>query len=417
MSTKRIVIVGGGHNGLILSALLAEQGAKVTLLEANSKLGGMTDTIEIQGVKLSRASYVLGLMPGFLINKFKIPLLYNDIFQVFYVNDKVIPFYRDSRKRREEMIKAGETRYPEFEDKLLKFKKLLYDKFTFVEKPPTKDSILEEAKKYGLEEFIQEPAKKVLSEYISEDYHEFFIYPGMERTSAYVIAYFFSPEWSLVEGGMGTVSQKIAEYAIDKGVEVRVNSKVEELIVRDDKVVGVRMGNTVVDGDVFVIATSPLQFPELVPNVPKRGYYPGWKKYNVILSDYPRFPEKLKGLENSLLDTEFGELLFPSILDKSRNGVVMETMADLEDLYQMFPDLKSKVKYVDELNAFNAEKIYNLPYGDLNHLPMREEFILEKRLGYETKYDNVYLCSAGTYPSWGSEMCIRDRFNTKEVLY
>lgn len=63
MSTKRIVIVGGGHNGLILSALLAEQGAKVTLLEANSKLGGMTDTIEIQGVKLSRASYVLGLMP------------------------------------------------------------------------------------------------------------------------------------------------------------------------------------------------------------------------------------------------------------------------------------------------------------------------------------------------------------------
>ncbi|WP_237267189.1 hypothetical protein [Sulfolobus acidocaldarius] len=50
------------------------------------------------------------------------------------------------------------------------------------------------------------------------------------------------------------------------------------------------------------------------------------------------------------------------------------------------------------MNAFNAEKIYNLPYGDLNHLPMREEFILEKRLGYETKYDNVYLCSAGTYP-------------------
>jgi len=71
---------------------LAEKGVKVTLFEARDKLGGMTDTVEIKGVKISRASYVLGLMPEFLIKKFGIPILKGAVFRPFTLTEKPYHF-------------------------------------------------------------------------------------------------------------------------------------------------------------------------------------------------------------------------------------------------------------------------------------------------------------------------------------
>jgi phytoene dehydrogenase-like protein len=394
----KVVIVGAGHNGLVASAILAKKGFNVTVLEANEKIGGMTDTIEVKGVRISRASYVLGLMPEFLVEEFKIPLVKGDVFQTFFVNNKVIPFWRDEKKRKEEMVKVGETKYPEFEELILNFKKLMEEKFTYVDKPPSKDEVLEEAEKKGLEVFITTSAKKFLSEYISEDYHYFFIYHGMERAPAYVIAYYFSPNWALVRGGMGTVAERIAEYAISYGAEIRTGIKVVDLVEKGDRIVGVVTSDgKIIDADVVVISTSPLVFSDYL-GIKLELDYAGWKKYNAILSEYPKFPQQLKGFEYSLIDTEFGEVIFPSILDDSRGGIVIESMADIDELENIFQGLRKNIIYLEELNSRNAEKIYNLPFGNLNHLPMTSNFLFDKRLGYKTKYDNVYLASAGTYP-------------------
>ncbi|BCU70217.1 phytoene desaturase family protein [Stygiolobus caldivivus] len=393
----KVIVVGGGHNGLTVASLLAEKGFKVTVFEAREKLGGMTDTVEVNGVKLSRASYVLGLMPDFLVKKFGIPVIKGDVFQTFYVNGKVIPFWRDKEKRIKELVRAGEKKYPEFEEKLLKFKDLLYKKFMFVSRPPTKDEIREEAEKLGLGEFVDSHAKKLLSEYISEEYHYFFIYPGMERTSAYVIAYFFSPDWALVEGGMGRVAEKVVEFGKRYGVEYRVNSKVERIIVKGEEVKGVIVNGKEYNADAVVLATSPLVFPDLTKvkvNLPIAR----WKKYNIILRDFPRIPEPLRGYEYSLLDTEAGEVIIPSVLDKSRGGVVLETMGDLDEVKEIFKIRDEDIVYVDKINGEVSQALYNLPFGNLNHLPMTDEFLFEKRSGYKTQYTNLYLCSAGTYP-------------------
>ena len=40
MSKHDVLIIGGGHNGLVAACYLAKAGKKVLVLEANSEIGG-----------------------------------------------------------------------------------------------------------------------------------------------------------------------------------------------------------------------------------------------------------------------------------------------------------------------------------------------------------------------------------------
>ncbi len=62
MGEARVVVIGGGHNGLVCAAYLARAGARVTLLERREVLGGSCVTEELwPGYRVSRAAYVLSL--------------------------------------------------------------------------------------------------------------------------------------------------------------------------------------------------------------------------------------------------------------------------------------------------------------------------------------------------------------------
>src|SRR5258706_4616896 len=57
------VIIGGGHNGLVCAAYLAEAGLKVTVLERRHIVGGAAVTEEFfPGFKNSVASYTVSLL-------------------------------------------------------------------------------------------------------------------------------------------------------------------------------------------------------------------------------------------------------------------------------------------------------------------------------------------------------------------
>jgi hypothetical protein len=63
-SKKRsVVIIGGGHNGLVSAAYLAKAGVDVCVLERRHVIGGAAVTEELYpGFKFSRASYLAGLL-------------------------------------------------------------------------------------------------------------------------------------------------------------------------------------------------------------------------------------------------------------------------------------------------------------------------------------------------------------------
>jgi phytoene dehydrogenase-like protein len=67
--TKRdVIIVGGGHNGLVAAAYLTKSGFEITVLERRHCVGGAAVTEQIiPGFKFSRASYLAGLLRPHII--------------------------------------------------------------------------------------------------------------------------------------------------------------------------------------------------------------------------------------------------------------------------------------------------------------------------------------------------------------
>jgi phytoene dehydrogenase-like protein len=64
--------------------------------------------------------------------------------------------------------------------------------------------------------------------------------------------------WGLVRGGMGTITQAMAASARDKGVNIRTNTNVEQIIVEQDRACGVRLADgEVIRAPVIAANTDP----------------------------------------------------------------------------------------------------------------------------------------------------------------
>src|SRR4030088_1449006 len=69
-----VVVIGGGHNGLVNAAYLARAGKKVLVLERRPMLGGAAVTEEIfPGFKFSVFSYVVSLLRPEIIRDLELP--------------------------------------------------------------------------------------------------------------------------------------------------------------------------------------------------------------------------------------------------------------------------------------------------------------------------------------------------------
>src|SRR5499433_211464 len=69
-----VIVIGGGHNGLVNAAYLARAGRKVLVLERRHVLGGAAVTEEVfPGFKFSVCSYVVSLLRPEIIRELDLP--------------------------------------------------------------------------------------------------------------------------------------------------------------------------------------------------------------------------------------------------------------------------------------------------------------------------------------------------------
>ena len=70
-----VIVIGGGHNGLVNAAYLQRAGKKVLVLERRHVLGGAACTEEIvPGFKFSVCSYVVSLLRPEIIRDLDLPV-------------------------------------------------------------------------------------------------------------------------------------------------------------------------------------------------------------------------------------------------------------------------------------------------------------------------------------------------------
>jgi len=65
-----VIIIGGGHNGLVAAAYLARAGKKVRIVEANAEIGGATTSVRAFpgfNARISRYSYLVSLLPDSIV--------------------------------------------------------------------------------------------------------------------------------------------------------------------------------------------------------------------------------------------------------------------------------------------------------------------------------------------------------------
>ena len=90
-----VIVVGGGHNGLVAAGLLAKRGARVTVLERRANVGGAATTEQPWGpdFKMSSLSYVVSLIPPTIVRELE---LVRHGYKIYAQHGYFVP-YRDGR--------------------------------------------------------------------------------------------------------------------------------------------------------------------------------------------------------------------------------------------------------------------------------------------------------------------------------
>ena len=285
-NTHDVIVIGGGHNGLTCAAYLARAGLKALVLERREMVGGACITEElIPGHRFPTCAYHCHMLQAKVIDDLELRKHGFDVFPLDPV--RFLPFpdgsyinlWRDTDRMIEE-IRAISPRdaeaYPAWDRFWEKAARLVQD---YVLAPaPTLSELFDRARATGdedvLETMLTVSMKDLVEEHFeSEQVRGAFI--GAAETgdpgsvgSAFAIAYFHIDRFTdpknmgLAKGSMGAITQAMARSATAFGAEVRTESPVSRIIVREGRAVGVALE----DGSEFYA-------PTIVSNAdPKRTF-------------------------------------------------------------------------------------------------------------------------------------------------
>lgn len=335
------IIIGAGHNGLVTAAYLAKAGYKVLVLERRDVLGGCCVTEEVwPGYKVSTASYVNSLLRPEIIRdlelkKFGFEMLPRSPSSFTpFPDDRYLMMGPDKEMTHREVSKFSTKdaeNLPKYEAMLTRVADFLEP--MLVQTPPDPWSnrlgdfwnlgkLAWKFRRLGKDaieaiEILTGAATPILDRWFESEQLKITLAtdavigamasPSMQGT-AYVLFHHVMGEcegvrgvWGYVRGGMGGISNAIADSARSHGVEIITNAEVGQILIKNGQVGGVALsdGRQFVASRVASCVDCNLTFfkfmdPNLLPedfrkSVAAIDYTSATIKINACLHELPSF--------------------------------------------------------------------------------------------------------------------------------
>ncbi|HTZ49402.1 MAG TPA: NAD(P)/FAD-dependent oxidoreductase [Verrucomicrobiae bacterium] len=336
-----VVVIGGGHNGLVNAAYLAKAGKKVVVLERRRVLGGAAVTEEIvPGFLFSECSYVVSLLRPEIIRELDLPRHGLEILPLDgtfspMLNGDYLWRVNDHAKTQREIRRHSRLdaeAYDEFSKMMTPMCRFVKPMLSMIPPDPTtlypKDlkqlnflvqrfRALSSDERYTLVQLMTMSAADFLDQWFETDVLKATMsasgiigtFLGIRSPgTAYVLLHHYMGEidgafrsWGFSRGGTGGISLAIAGAAREAGVEIRTEAPVAKIMVKNGRVSGVALQSgeeiscNVVSSsvdphltfEVFMDAKDlPADFVESVHRYKFRG---SSGKVNLALSGLPNF--------------------------------------------------------------------------------------------------------------------------------
>ena len=274
------IIVGGGHNGLVAAAYLARAGRKVLVAERRPMPGGCAVTEEVwPGFRISTAAYLTSLLQERIIADLELERFgyrvdaKDPAFFSPFPDGRTLFFWQDGRRTLEEIAKFSRRdaeAFPKYEEHLERLSAIVEPLLltTPPELPPRRMGdyleYLRLAARYrGLSRRDLAALVKIFTMSAADLLDEWFESDELKATlatdgviganagprspgTAYILLHHCMGGvggkrglWGFVRGGMGAVSDAIANSARSRGAQIRTNAEVRRILVRDGAVEGV----------------------------------------------------------------------------------------------------------------------------------------------------------------------------------
>ena len=283
MNNYDVIVIGGGHNGLVNAAYLARAGKRVLVLERRHVLGGAAVTEEIfPGFKFSVCSYVVSLLRPEIIRDLDLPrhgleILPLDGTFTPMLNGDYLWRVNDHAKTRREIARHSKLDAEAYDE----YGKAMVEMAHFVKPimnmtPPDPASLnpkgllelltmgrrfqkLSAEDKYNQVQLMTMSAVDFLDQWFETDVLKATMsasgiigtFLGVRSPgTAYVLLHHYMGEidgafrsWGLSRGGTGAISNSIANAAREAGVEIRTEAPIAKIILKNGEAKGVVLEN------------------------------------------------------------------------------------------------------------------------------------------------------------------------------
>lgn len=314
MSGKKydVVIIGGGHNGLVAATYLARAGKSVRIVEANAEIGGATQSVRAfpeYDANLSRYSYLIALLPDKIINDLGLSFecVSREVSSYTpYGENKGLYVSRlwDSKTERSflELDPSGNEgqAWQDFYSEVGQFAERIAP--TLLEPLKTRSELREQINLDQVWQYlVEEPIGKVITERFHND-----IVRGVVLTDALIgtfasafdiqanICFLYhligngTGEWKVPKGGMGALVKELVRVATESGVEISLNSKATNVNSSTNGVEVTIESGEVIQGEYLLSNAAPQVLAKLRGSSAPKSLDGSQMKINILLKRLPK---------------------------------------------------------------------------------------------------------------------------------